>query len=134
LTAVGRPRVRGRVRGARGDKNEVKSAETFCITAFFCPDRFRLALLGGPRLTCGSSVRGGYVLRWVRIVLKCFCLYSIDYIKIIIYAIQVGMVQIKHSSKPHILASTFDDFNRSYTIQAQLKILSMHGLYFSFQL
>jgi hypothetical protein len=78
LTAAGRPRVRGRVRRARGDKNQVKSAETFCITAFFCPDRFRLALLGGPRLTCGSSVRSGYVLPWVRIILKCFCLYSID--------------------------------------------------------
>jgi hypothetical protein len=74
----GRPRVRGRVSGACGDKRIIESAETISNTDFCRPCRFRLALLGGPRLTCRSSVRGVYVLRWVRIVLKCFCLYSID--------------------------------------------------------
>jgi hypothetical protein len=72
LTAAGRPRVRGRVRGARGDKIQVKSAEIFCTTAFFCPRGFRLALLGGPCLTRGSSVKGGYVSLWVRIVFNSF--------------------------------------------------------------
>jgi hypothetical protein len=43
--------------------------------------------LGGSRLTRGSSVRGGYVLRWVRIVLNPFCLYSIDLLRI---AAQLG--------------------------------------------
>jgi hypothetical protein len=55
------PRVRGRVRGARGAKRNNETAETFCIIAFFHPRGFRLAVLGGPHLTCGSSVRGVYV-------------------------------------------------------------------------
>jgi hypothetical protein len=55
-----------------------ETAETFCIIAFFSSSRFRLALLGGLRLTRGSSVRGGYISLWVRIVFNCFCLYSID--------------------------------------------------------
>jgi hypothetical protein len=55
-----------------------ETAKAFCIAAFFRPRGLRLAILGGSRLTRGSSVRGGYVLRWVRIVLNSFYLYSID--------------------------------------------------------
>jgi hypothetical protein len=54
------------------------TAETFCITAFFLPRGFRLALLGGSRLTRGSFVGGGYVSLWVRIVFNSLYLYSID--------------------------------------------------------
>jgi hypothetical protein len=46
-------------RGARGDKRIVKSAETISNNDFWRPRGFRLALLGGPRLTHGSSERGG---------------------------------------------------------------------------
>jgi hypothetical protein len=55
-----------------------ETAKTFCIAAFFRPRGLGLGFFGGLRLTRGSSVRGGYVLRWVRIVLNSFCVYSID--------------------------------------------------------
>jgi hypothetical protein len=59
-------------------KKQEDSVETISSTNFFRPRGLRHAFLGGPNLTSGIFVRGGYVSPWVRKVFDSFNFYSID--------------------------------------------------------